>query len=901
MVTAQDLRLQDYSISKFLSWERTVQTAIESLKIIQEELRTSLATGQRGLSTRHFLFLGKARHIAVSISPDAVLYIHCDEAGKVLSTDIFAHPGEVEEEMFGRSSGRTRGYDTIVLCSIAHHLALATETASKTDSLATTQYRDALRLGIERGLHAARFTHLHGYSDVEQSSLSHILSLSPLSKHSEVGPVLDIEQPFLAHSQSRAPLHYPVDSIAAIINSGTIDAATWSPSSLMPLATIVCDQLIPLALELCAEDSWNDRYPNIDRYEACFFAGCAILSLSKGALPKGGRLLSLIRNRFGTLGPNHELVQSSQRSESDPKPDPTYLKAVGELIQRLLLLDGGEDSQERLLAVSEALKGELQRFTRTQAAKEAYALLLEQFEDRLSRASTQGQTASWFNAGFEATKEHFDAVEEHRKTRSYPKKYTEALFVYAKGRLQQLEQSMRSNLLEDIKSMCNRLRLDYEDSSGIRRMSVSPRVLTAIQSRLTESIAINQKSTPILKSAHFDSTWWSFLGEHITAGETSVGDQPTEQMLTIAEEHIRSSGAESRRIGIPYAQFGNFFTLSRSEIEAVRDLVSLIRTYVQLVSDPNVNVSRPLNLAVFGPPGAGKSYAVTALVKSLSSNKISASPKIFNLSQAKSPADLSEALHAVRDVGLTGKIPLVFWDEYDSTFQGEEFGWLRYFLAPMWDGQFQEGQQIHPIGPAIFVFAGSRFTSQLSLETAMVLDQEGLLDSSDCPSELTLFDGFKAAKGMDFKSRLLGSLDISDVNAREGLPHVLKYARLQLERKSTSDRTGEPLRSDSGLGRDLDPGWKLYYIFKRAILIKSEINRFFPGLEEYSPSVLQAFLQTRRYHHGARSLSALIQMSDLARVRFFDASALPGDNQLRLHVDPADFESFFRHAHYRNI
>ena len=51
-------------------------------------------------------------------------------------------------------------------------------------------------------------------------------------------------------------------------------------------------------------------------------------------------------------------------------------------------------------------------------------------------------------------------------------------------------------------------------------------------------------------------------------------------------------------------------------------------------------------------------------------------------------------------------MPLVFWDEFDSAFDGDKLGWLRYFLAPMQDGVFQDGQSLHNIGRAIFVFAG---------------------------------------------------------------------------------------------------------------------------------------------------------------------------------------------------
>ena len=34
----------------------------------------------------------------------------------------------------------------------------------------------------------------------------------------------------------------------------------------------------------------------------------------------------------------------------------------------------------------------------------------------------------------------------------------------------------------------------------------------------------------------------------------------------------------------------------------------------------------------------------------------------------------------MRDEALRGKIPLVFWDEFDSSLEGMPLGWLRYFL-----------------------------------------------------------------------------------------------------------------------------------------------------------------------------------------------------------------------------
>ena len=53
-----------------------------------------------------------------------------------------------------------------------------------------------------------------------------------------------------------------------------------------------------------------------------------------------------------------------------------------------------------------------------------------------------------------------------------------------------------------------------------------------------------------------------------------------------------------------------------------------------------------------------------------------------------------------------GDLALVFWDEFDAPLGGQPLGWLRHFLAPMADGRFREGAGFHPLGRAIFVFAG---------------------------------------------------------------------------------------------------------------------------------------------------------------------------------------------------
>jgi hypothetical protein len=95
----------------------------------------------------------------------------------------------------------------------------------------------------------------------------------------------------------------------------------------------------------------------------------------------------------------------------------------------------------------------------------------------------------------------------------------------------------------------------------------------------------------------------------------------------------------------------------RQEIESLRSIRSLVGEYV---SQPRPK--RPLSIAVFGPPGSGKSFGITQLALALRPGEIE--PKEFNLSQLGSTDELLSALHQVRDIGLGGKIPLVFWDEF---------------------------------------------------------------------------------------------------------------------------------------------------------------------------------------------------------------------------------------------
>jgi hypothetical protein len=303
-------------------------------------------------------------------------------------------------------------------------------------------------------------------------------------------------------------------------------------------------------------------------------------------------------------------------------------------------------------------------------------------------------------------------------------------------------------------------------------------------------------------------------------------------------EQIVMEGARPALPGVPLGRFGDLLAVDRREIESFRAIAAAVGEYWR-----QEQKKRPLSVAVFGAPGSGKSFAIEQIATSLLPGQIK--KLTFNVSQFGGAGDLIDALHQVRDVGLSGKLPLVFWDEFDTSFGEQRLGWLRHFLSPMQDGSFQQGQVVHPIGPAIFVFAGG---------TAWRMDKFG---------EKLSDDEFRSLKGPDFVSRLKGFVDILGPNP-------------------------------GAEGPAKDP----YYIIRRAILLRSVLERGASPLFHkkdgkkvlgIDPGVLRAFLKARKYEHGARSMESIVSISLVSGKTRFDRSSLPSEAQLALHVDGAEF------------
>jgi len=329
--------------------------------------------------------------------------------------------------------------------------------------------------------------------------------------------------------------------------------------------------------------------------------------------------------------------------------------------------------------------------------------------------------------------------------------------------------------------------------------------------------------------------------------------------------------------GVPVGVFGELTTIDRAEIESYSAIRELI---IEFLANPTPK--QPLCFAVFGPPGSGKSFGVKQILKDIDEDGDKLKRIIFNISQFGSYQDLVAAFHDVRDIALEGKVPFVFFDEFDSALDGQPLGWLKYFLAPMQDGEFRDGVSTHPIGNAIFVFAGGtkstykNFVRNLPVNDSSAVSFKGGDDEPQTTEEAVkeAKKTFRAAKGPDFVSRLRGYINVMGLNRQ---PKENNYDDVFIIRRAKILRTS--LKNGpraSGL---------LNY--------KGELN-----IDE---GVLRAMLYVTKYKHGTRSMKALIEMSRLDGKKLYDLSALPVREQLDLHVDADEFLFLTKMERYQSM
>jgi len=298
-----------------------------------------------------------------------------------------------------------------------------------------------------------------------------------------------------------------------------------------------------------------------------------------------------------------------------------------------------------------------------------------------------------------------------------------------------------------------------------------------------------------------------------------------------AAHHIALQGERAAGQEIPIERMGGWSSVDRIEIESMRSVRNIIAEYLA-----TSRKGRPLNLAVFGPPGSGKSFAIKQMAKELTTGGARISILEFNMSQFRNVDELPAALQRVRDHAVQETLPLVFWDEFDCALSGHELGWLVSFLAPMQDGIFIEAGNPRPIGPAIFVFAGGTHATMDSFRRRAL----------ELPS----------TKATDFLSRLRGYVNILGPNPDGPTDQTFPLRRAMLLRAILSGRSP--------------------HIFSRENL-------------RIDPGILNAFLDAPKYLHGSRSMESIVEMSALHGALRYERSSLPAIHQIALHVDAEAF------------
>lgn len=306
----------------------------------------------------------------------------------------------------------------------------------------------------------------------------------------------------------------------------------------------------------------------------------------------------------------------------------------------------------------------------------------------------------------------------------------------------------------------------------------------------------------------------------------------------------------SNEIQLPICHLGKIKSFSKDEIESLRAIRRLANSYIT----EEHRGKTPLALAVFGPPGAGKGFSIKSIFETFKSQAKDAIKNSFiecNLSGLNDPGEITPFFQKARDLRLKGKIPVLFFDEFDCSVKGRDLYWLKYFLAPLQDGTFTSGHTTHPIGKSIFVFAGGiNPCFQKFMESAAAKDE---------------------AKGNDFLSRLQGHIDV------EGLWPLN-------DERSPKELEPENLFEDREFRK---------FAMKRAIILRDLLKQRAPNIfrdcdgtkvAQIDDSVAEAFLCEPDYRHGVRSMEAVIRMSTLDDKRRFTPDCLPTAKQLEMHV-----------------
>lgn len=217
---------------------------------------------------------------------------------------------------------------------------------------------------------------------------------------------------------------------------------------------------------------------------------------------------------------------------------------------------------------------------------------------------------------------------------------------------------------------------------------------------------------------------------------------------------------------VPLAQLGRLILYDRKEIEHFRSIYNVIQEY--LASQPE----KPLNIAMFGQKGCGKSYAAMELADAACCHRRTKRLP-FNLAEFVEPDDLLKAFHSIRDSTLAGDLTIVYFKSVDSIFNDESLGWIPYLSSCMRSGMFLDNGHIRRIGPAILIF-GTSLASFEDFGKNTKISMPGLPKT--------------AARQSDFLSFLHGYIDLRGPGRCDSFDNLYPVRRAAILREMLLER-----------------------------------------------------------------------------------------------------------------
>ena len=899
LISAEELRLAGFPISYQVSWERTIQGALAVLKMLRK----------RKLHDYHFITT--PRFTIISFGCDGVLIVDNgagsgDEHPRLGFAIV--EPTSTEGELALRHAPRMRGVDSLIIAGIAHHLMQHMLVSAGGGSLTPPQGNErfiarpqydlslAINTGTLLGLKAVRFLQVHGFDEIPKTDEFPSLQLvsdSGKRTHAcfwdEADCFLEAVQPYFeppelsrkksSAADDRAPAHgqkskarppsnpgdvvLPLDVLGSIVALGDLSPHSWfvlDPKSedeqraLRQRGQVLIEEWMKAGwLQSRCLDSHeineilnkNERLNtgtplDLERpiHDAAWWSFLHLASAEGYALAMGSANRARKREVRAAVRTTHEFTIAKALARTCLEYGLDWLWKVWDPDLRR---HGRDYVSRRLYGLWSC-----SRFT----LKERTDLTPKDLVDKLAAADQKV-----------AASDVIDRLQNWINDRH-------ASFKVPRG---------------------SRAQWDAK-KPGASNQEVQPQLPQEVKPHLQWDVAFSP-GKQITFTLNGESK------KRFTKDWNDCASSPNSRRRLLGEllaRLIERSPLFAHRESpvpfgfVPVFRIRDFQTVNRREAESYKNFATVIREY-----DRRKHVSHPLNLGVFGPAGAGKTVAVNRICEEIGGGS---SPKFesmtFNLSQFSSPKLLVDAFEAIQDVGLRGRIPVVFWDEFDTPVDRRALGWLTYFLGPMNDGEYFRGERTRKLPKAIFVFAGSLFASfhamrllhQKSMESTTGHGGNGHMEYR--VDNFTTGD-WRLAKGPDFKSRLSGILDVHGVNE----PRAISVNHFNDHGEPEPDNPEDALLAND----------RYTYLIQRAVVIRHSLrqikaNVFDGDRLRIDDNVAEAFLNVEEYTHGARSIDQIIAMCNFEGRKLLDSACLPAASQLRIHVAARDFERWFMGA-----